>query len=277
MGMFGSLEIGKKYGRPQLADLWGYAGHQAFSRGVFTPKGSNDIILFVTRIKQASLRQYTDFLSADTLYWEGEDGHGNDQRLVAAFDTGDRIHLFYRMKHHSPFEYKGPVELVGAKERKDKPSKFTFRLVHDQAPQDDIERSSHDFHGLEQTEREALSKARLGQGKFRRELLSLWDGCAVTGVRVPEILRASHIKPWRHSGNRERLDPYNGLLLLPQYDALFDRGLVSFEEDGGLIVSKAMSSQDLDLLGISKRGELRFVEDRHRPYMAYHREKILVK
>ena len=275
--MFESIEIGKKYDRPQLAELWGYAGHQAISRGVFTPKRKNEIILFVTRMKQASMRQYTDYLSADTLHWEGEAGHGNDQRIVNAPDTGDQIHLFYRPVHHSPFEYKGPIKLIRFEKRTDSPSEFTFQLVHDQTPKDDLERSKEELGKLRRTEREALSKARLGQGGFRRDLLSLWEGCAVTGIKVPEILRASHIKPWRHSDNVERLDPYNGLLLLPQYDALFDRGLISFGYDGQIDISKALKRKDLPSLGITRNDRLRFVKDGHRHYLTYHRERILVK
>lgn len=70
--------------------------------------------------------------------------------------------------------------------------------------------------------------------------MGVWGGrCAVTGVDVPPLLTASHIKPWRAATNPERLDPYNGLLLLPQYDRLFDRGLITFADDGRMQVSEA--------------------------------------
>ncbi|QDV39293.1 HNH endonuclease [Tautonia plasticadhaerens] len=66
------------------------------------------------------------------------------------------------------------------------------------------------------TERRALVLSRVGQGQFRDSLMSVWGGrCAVTGLDLPVLLRASHIKPWRDSDNRERLDAYNGLLLSP--------------------------------------------------------------
>jgi len=223
------------------------------------------------------MRQYTDFLSADTLWWEGEDNHGNDKRIAAASDAGEHIYLFYRLVHHSPFEYKGQVESVNFQLKSDKPSQFVFRLLQDQAPLGDLERASHELQALNQTEREALSKARVGQGAFRRDLLAYWGGCAITGIRVPEVLRASHIKPWRHSDNRERLDPYNGLLLLPQYDSLFDNGLIGFEDDRGIIISRVLREQDLTLLGIFPRDKLRQLEDGHRPYLAYHREEVLVR
>ena len=64
------LSVGASYDRPTLARLWGHAGHQAFSRGVFTPVNTNLIFLFVTREKQSCLTQYQDFLDGDLLFWE---------------------------------------------------------------------------------------------------------------------------------------------------------------------------------------------------------------
>lgn len=85
----------------------------------------------------------------------------------------------------------------------------------------------------DKTERDVLAKARIGQGKFRSDLVANWrkgEVCALTGLAVPELLIASHIKPWRESSNEERLDPMNGLLLAAHADKLFDRYLLSFEE-----------------------------------------------
>lgn len=86
---------------------------------------------------------------------------------------------------------------------------------------------------LDKTERDVLAKARIGQGKFRADIVASWrkgEVCALTGLAVPEMLIASHIKPWRESSNVERLDPMNGLLLAAHVDKLFDRFLMSFEE-----------------------------------------------
>jgi hypothetical protein len=72
-----------------------------------------------------------------------------------------------------------------------------------------------------ETTRSVIAQARVGQGRFRRDLMVLWEGrCAVTGCDVPEALRASHCKPWRDSTHAERLDPTNGLLLSASLDAL---------------------------------------------------------
>ncbi len=92
----------------------------------------------------------------------------------------------------------------------------------------------------DETEREVLAKARIGQGKFRAELISKWgkgEVCALTSVGVPEMLIASHIKPWRESSNQERLDPMNGVLLVSHADRLFDKYLMSFENQSGDLVA----------------------------------------
>ena len=87
------------------------------------------------------------------------------------------------------------------------------------------------------TEKEALVKSRIGQGKFKKDLLVYWDSqCAVTGFSGEGLLRASHIKPWRDSNNTERLDKFNGLLLSPSYDAAFDCGYISFTNGGELLI-----------------------------------------
>jgi hypothetical protein len=80
------------------------------------------------------------------------------------------------------------------------------------------------------TNKEALIKARIGQGTFRMELIKLWKGCAVTGVSEKKFLIASHIFPWRSSNNAEKLNPYNGLLLQPNFDTFFDKGYISFND-----------------------------------------------
>ena len=92
------------------------------------------------------------------------------------------------------------------------------------------------------TEAEALVKARVGQGKFRNNLIEYWKGCSVTNCKYITILIASHIKPWKDSSNKERLDVYNGLLLLPNIDKLFDKGYISFRDTGKIMISSTAVS-----------------------------------
>jgi putative restriction endonuclease len=274
---FAGIQMGKKYARPWLARRWSFASYRAFAKGVFCPRGGGQILLFVTWIKQESLEQYNDYISGEYLFWEGEKGHRTDQRIINAKNRGEAIHLFFREIHHSPFEYKGLVELVTTSLLTNKPSTFVFKLLHDQSAQDDLLTHQKELVVLPETERESVIKARIGQGIFRKQLLEMWDGCAVTGVKLPDVLRASHIKPWRDSTNAERTNPYNGLLLLPQYDHLFDKKLISFEDDGRIIKSPVLDRIPLHQLGIHESDRLRALSDGHLPFLQYHRESMFVR
>jgi hypothetical protein len=127
------------------------------------------------------------------------------------------------------------------------------------------------------TERRALVLSRIGQGQFRDSLMIMWGRrCAVTGLDIPALLRASHIKPWRDSDNHERLDPYNGFLLSPSYDAAFDSGLVSFGDDVAVILSSALTPARIERLGIDPAARIVGLHDKHRAYLGYHRREAFV-
>ena len=126
--------------------------------------------------------------------------------------------------------------------------------------------------GVPATVREALIEARIGQGAYRARLLEIWDGrCALTGCDLKEVLIASHAKPWAECSNKERLDEYNGLLLASHVDKLFDCGLISFTDDGGMLIKPRVTSDALSTLGIAREGRLRRVDTRHLPYLKAHR------
>ena len=123
------------------------------------------------------------------------------------------------------------------------------------------------------TERASLIRSRRGQGAFREHLIRLWRGrCCVTGVSTRELLRASHIKPWRDSNNAERLDPFNGLLLAVNYDAAFDAGLISFRDDGQVMV-RGQAWSDLGRLGIARDSTIQGLKPRHLEFLRYQRER----
>lgn len=272
-----ALEIGAHYTRPYLSQLWGYASHVAISRGVVTPAGGGYIILFVTRDKQRSSTQYRDFLNGDSLHWEGEQRHGSDIRISHAHENGEEVHLFYRDIHHTPFTYFGQVFPTHFRSKRYQPSEFVFQLSHDLGPADDIARRGRELAELPPTEREAVVKARVGQGRFREDLLQIWHGCAITDIRRPDLLRASHIKPWRWSTNLERLDPHNGLLLLPHYDHLFDRGYITFDKAGSLVTSPAIKKLPLSRLGIDSKAQLRRLDAEHVVFLDFHLENVFLE
>lgn len=129
------------------------------------------------------------------------------------------------------------------------------------------------------TERLATVKQRVGQADYREDLFSLWGGaCAVTGLAEPALLRASHAKPWRVCTDAERLDPYNGFPLCIPLDALFDAGWITFDDDGTIHLSPALSPAAVPVFALDPVQRLRRAPDsRHLPYLAYHRQNIFRK
>jgi len=123
------------------------------------------------------------------------------------------------------------------------------------------------------TTREMLANARIGQGRFRINVLSAWGGrCCVTGTRTLDAIRASHIKPWSCSTDTERLDTNNGLPLIATLDALFEVGLISFADDGELLISAKVSSQERAILGLSHACMIQTPPAEVQAYLRHHRE-----
>lgn len=105
---------------------------------------------------------------------------------------------------------------------------------------------------LQETERNAIVKSRIGQGLFRKELLKKYNcSCIITGINEKKLLIASHIKPWAVCTNAERLSVENGLLLSPTFDKLFDCGLISFSDTGKILISSQLSKDVVSKLHIS--------------------------
>ena len=131
---------------------------------------------------------------------------------------------------------------------------------------------------LEVTERQAIVKSRIGQGQFRENLLSKYGKCVITGVDIPQVLVASHIKPWAACDNRERLDINNGFILSATYDRLFDSGLISFNERGNLLIAKFINNINRDLLSLDSKREYQIgYSTSMRDYLQYHNDVIYLK
>ena len=126
------------------------------------------------------------------------------------------------------------------------------------------------------TEAERWAVQRVGQDLFRRALLDYWQGrCCVTGLAVPELLRASHIKPWaRCDSDEERLDVFNGLLLSPNFDALFDDGWITFMQAGEVAITVSLSLTALDLLGVGPDSRIQGLKPEHALYLEFHRKRV---
>lgn len=124
------------------------------------------------------------------------------------------------------------------------------------------------------TERDALTKARLGQGLFRHRVAELEPACRVTGLSRQEFLVASHIKPWRSCDNSERLSGSNGLLLSPHVDKLFDRHWISFDSGGELIWQHEAAGEALRCWGIEGANLIRPFSREQEAFLSTHREAL---
>ena len=156
----------------------------------------------------------------------------------------------------------------------------SLRLLHSLQAHPESELSARleaRLAGIPETERTREVRQRIGQDVYREALMDLWQGrCAVTGIPFPpELLRASHAKPWSKATDAERLDPFNGLLLATHLDAMFDSGLIGFDDRGFLIPSSQLDTVVRSHFDIREGVRLRSVAPGHLPYLAWHREFVL--
>lgn len=125
------------------------------------------------------------------------------------------------------------------------------------------------------TERKGLVTSRVGQGAYRKSIMHRWEyQFAVTEFNDTRILIASHIVPWKDASDEQRLDVDNGILLSPTYDALFDKHLISFENDGRIILSENIEQEAFNKIGVSGQEKLRNLSNGNRAYLDQHRTKF---
>jgi putative restriction endonuclease len=166
---------------------------------------------------------------------------------------------------------------------------LTFEIVTEILEEIEEQRIANDLQ-LDDTMKTSVMLARRGQGRFRSNVEAIERSCRLTGITNPSLLIASHIKPWRLCASAaERLDGMNGLLLTPDADHLFDRGFISFEDDGKVLVSRRADRDDLIRLGFERLVWERFgaaeaptvwrtegFGAQRQPYLAYHRTQVFV-
>jgi HNH endonuclease len=186
-------------------------------------------------------------------------GFGMQQVCYAMTEDGDLNRYFER-------DAKDVIRLIG-----DTALRPSFR-----ESQREIETDIESDETLNSTVKSALIDARRGQGLFRTRALELANSrCPISGVEHPQLLRASHIKPWaRCETHDERLDGHNGLILSPAVDHLFDLGLITFEEDGKLAISEKVSNADRNALGFKLWKQSLKLSEQQKLYMRYHRQNI---
>lgn len=150
-------------------------------------------------------------------------------------------------------------------------------LFNPEARADKEEDLIRDDTSLSETTKKALINARRGQGKFKNNVAEINNRCFFTGVSDINFLRASHIKPWAESDNKERLDGNNGLLLVPHIDHLFDRGYITFMSAGALVISPQLPDEIINIYQLFQYNTERKLNDQQKNYMDYHRANIFKK
>lgn len=189
-------------------------------------------------------------------------GDGNQGRYLSTISEGLGLVILDIAKLQSPASLKSlrmPMELEGELDR---------RL------EDQQQEAINNDPALTETVKKQLVNARIGQGKFRLNTYAIESRCRLTGVSDLDFLTASHIKPWKDCDNQERLDGSNGLMLAPHVDRLFDRGWISFEDNGDVIVAKN-AIPVFKAWGLSENKNVGEFTDAQRVYLSYHRRILL--
>jgi len=138
----------------------------------------------------------------------------------------------------------------------------------------DIESAIEMRFDITTTEKLQLKKSRIGQGLFKANVRLVESACRVTGVTQISMLRASHIKPWKDADDTEKIDGFNGLLLAPHVDHLFDRGFITFEEQGDMLLSPTLNPEVLDKWKIPRMTNVGKFTDEQNNYLSYHHENV---
>lgn len=186
-----------------------------------------------------------------------------------------RSELTYR---NSPFDFMGEPNQGFLYSLPDVVGELLTRLGSSEGVDVALETTRRARFAEQPTQKEAVINARIGQGQFRRDLLNRWLGkCPLSGVDRPELLRASHIKPWAACNNRERLDTDNGVLLSAAYDAAFDAKLITFDTAGNIVLAADFAPSAALRAGIKIDAKLAPISDGMEPYLAVHRELLTAR
>jgi hypothetical protein len=303
------LTLGATYSRRGLSSLLGEPTLGHSREGIFYCTRSSMTLLLVDLEKQDKENRFhfNDYFESEFFHWDSQPAqHLATPRIRELVDGTVNTLLFARRSQKikrktQPFVYCGRLEFAESEPDTAKPAHLIFRSLDydDYSTNDDLldlylwepkwwgktttnttsksgeisaDRRKRHTPPTE-TERSGLTTSRVGQGWYRQEVLEKWGGrCPVTGLSIRRLLIASHIVPWSDSTDDERLDPDNGILLSPNVDALFDRHLLSFTDEGEIVCARSISEDDLRTMGIDTSATIRVSEGMRR-YLSRHRER----
>ena len=268
--------------------------HDAFKGqqqgGISTPKAFPIVMLFSG--SEGAQYGYADEWSEDRqiFRYTGE-GQRGDMKMRAGnlaikehAISGKRLLVFSKAKEPASVQFQGDFEYVDFEwiEAPDvdgnlrKAIRFILKRLNQVPDTQPSNTKKRILRKPSPTERMGLVTSRVGQGYYRQEVITKFGRkCAVTGSDLIDILIAGHIVPWRDANESERLEIGNAILLSPLYDALFDRHLISFEDDGRIILSSQLHNRDdlVTCLRIDRAATIAVTEDM-KPYLQRHREKL---
>ena len=286
------FEVGALYNRK--SEIHGLLGGQQ-QGGISTPKDRPVVIAFTGEAGAA--HGYNDEWDDEGVFHyvgEGQEGDmtysGGNRAIENHIADGKKLILFQMMGKGKPYRYLGEFVRVSsyikpntAATRGANRNAIVFRLV----PLDDsaffspgMVREGASSEDLSKTITQRLIAVRKKQALFRRRLLTVEKECRLTGVRDLRFLRASHIKPWSEcTSGDERTDGHNGVLLTPHADLLFDRGWITFENTGRLVVASELPSAVRTHIGLNLRSGRNCGTFSHqqRRYLDYHRDHVFEK
>lgn len=284
------FEVGALYSRS--TQIHGLFGGQR-QGGISTPRDHAVVIAFTG--EAGKTHGYDDFWDDDRVFNYFGEGQSGDMQFTKGnraiehhVEDGKRLLLFQMMGRGKPYRYLGEFVRQSSYLRPETPSTsgalrtaIVFRLipVEDSAffASNKIAEAPAHYHSLDSTTTERLTEVRNKQSLFRRRLLGVEKQCRLTGVQDLRFLRASHIKPWAActTGN-ERTDGHNGMLLTPQADLLFDRGWITFEPKGSLVVTSDLPGNVKKRLGLNLRDgrNCGSFSDKQMHYLDFHRTQI---
>ena len=225
-------------GEGQIDDMKFLRGNLALRDHIVNGKR---VFLFVEDIR-SFVKFEAELTLEDIDFFEGPDRNGKERMAIKFFFKRAGVHLDYQIEQiHSAFE-----------------------------------EEEADYNMPNETERKGLVTSRVGQGAYRKSILFRWEfKCAVTNYSKNEILIASHILPWKDSNNDQRLDVNNGILLSPTYDALFDQHLISFENNGKIILSDSLLKTNYSEIGVTGKEIIKKLRSDNHYYLEGHRKLLL--
>lgn len=307
------LNLGNKYSKKELSQLLGEKTLATVREGVYSCKNSKSYFLFVDLEKNEKKPRFhfNDFFEEDFFHWDSQTPqHIDTVKIKSVINEELTTYLFVRISQKiksitQPFVFCGRLRYLEHDKNTTKPVHIIFHSIDFEEFTENEELKSiyrwkpsfigkssnsniskkgqisnqrlNNFKKPNKTERKGLITSRVGQGYYRQQIIEKWGGrCPITGINIQSILIASHIVPWSESSDHERLDVENGILLSPSYDALFDKHLISFENDGNIIISTKMSLDNKNKIGLSPEIKIQ-VTDGMSPYLERHRKKLRYK